>query len=92
MELEDLASHQSIMSANAVTVVGVYAVFQAAAMCLNSAGTHTSTAQVGGCNSQNTMSKSILIKLNTLFKPLLCMLLSILSAIINYITTTTSVF
>jgi hypothetical protein len=49
MELEDLASHQSIMSANAATVVGVCAVSQAAAMCLNSAGTHTNTAQVGGC-------------------------------------------
>jgi len=92
MELEDLASHQSIMSANAATIVGVCAVFQAAAMCLNSAGTHTNTAQVGGCNSQNTMSVSIMIKLDTLFKRLLCMLPSILSAIINYITINASVF
>jgi hypothetical protein len=61
MELEDLASHQSIMSANAATIVGVCAVFQAAAMCLNSAGTHTNTAQVGGCNSHNTKSMSIIM-------------------------------
>lgn len=91
MELEDLASHQSIMSANAATIVGVCAVFQAAAMCLNSAGTHTNTAQEGGCNSHNTMSMSIMIKLDTLFKRL-CMLPSILSVIINYITTNASVF
>jgi hypothetical protein len=54
MELEDLASHQSTQSANAATTVGVCAVFQAAAMCLNSVGTHTSTAQVGGCKNHNT--------------------------------------
>jgi len=68
MGLEDLASHQSIMSANAVTIVGVCVVFQAAAMCLNSAGTHTNTAQVGGCNSHNTQSISIMIQPNTLLK------------------------
>jgi hypothetical protein len=61
MELEDLASHQLTLSANAATTAGVCAVFQAAATCLNSAETHTSTAQVGGCNSHNTtpMSKMI---------------------------------
>jgi len=91
MELEDLASHQSIMSANAATIVGVCVVFQAAAKCLNSVGTHTGIAQVGGCNSQNTISESIMIKLNTLFKRLPCMLPSILSVIINYITTNANV-
>ena len=68
MELEDLASHQSIMSANAVTIVGVCVVFQAVTMCLNSAETHTNTAQVGGCKRHNTMSMSIMIKLDSLFK------------------------
>jgi hypothetical protein len=68
MELEDLASHQSTMSANAATTVGVCAVFQAASMCLNSAGTRTSTAQVGGCSRHNTMSMTITIKLNTIMK------------------------
>ena len=51
------------MSANAATTAGVCAVFQAVAMCLNSARIHISTAQVGGCNNHNTRSISIVIKL-----------------------------
>jgi hypothetical protein len=56
MGLEALASHQSTPSANAAITVDACVVFQAAAVCQNSAGTHISTALEGGCNNHNTMS------------------------------------
>jgi hypothetical protein len=56
MGLEGPASHQSALSVNAPIAVGVYAAFRAAAKYQNSAETHTSTAQGGGCNRDKRMS------------------------------------
>jgi hypothetical protein len=66
MGLEGLASHQSTLSVSAPAAVGVCVAFQAAAGCQNSAGTHTSTAQAGGCKG-NMKTDILKLQINKYF-------------------------